>query len=204
MAYIKKFCPKRFNQYCYFPSLGSSGGLITIWNGSLFSGITISANKYHVTVELTCKISANVWYLTNIYGPAHHEDKQDFFDWLLSIDNTPMHNWIILGDFNLIRSTGNRNWGTGDINHMLMFNSIIAQLDLEDIPIKGRAYTWSNMQDDPLLVKLDWIFTSGNWTNCFPNTVVSPLSKLSSDHIPIKIQIGTYIPKSKIFRFEEY
>ena len=127
----------------------------------LFHGNTISANKYHITVELTCKINAHVWYLTNIYGPAHHDDKQEFFDWLLSIDKSPMHNWIILGDFNLIKSNENRNRGHGDIQHMLMFNSIITHLDLEEIPIKGRAFTWSNMQDDPLLEKLDWVFTSG-------------------------------------------
>ena len=54
LSYIKKFCPKRFNQFSYYPSVGSSSGIITIWNGNLFTGNTISANKFHVTVELTC------------------------------------------------------------------------------------------------------------------------------------------------------
>jgi hypothetical protein len=38
---------------------------------------------------------------------------------------------------------------------MLLFNRIISQLDLVEIPLKGRAFTWSNMQDNPLLEKLD-------------------------------------------------
>jgi hypothetical protein len=60
------------------------------------------------------------------------------------------------------------------------------------------------MQDPPLLKKLDWVFTSVCWTTLFPNTVALPLAKLSSDHTPIKIQIGTSIPRAHIFRFEEY
>jgi endonuclease/exonuclease/phosphatase family metal-dependent hydrolase len=98
-----------------------------------------------------------------------------------------MDSWIILGDFNLIRSPENRNRDGGDINNMLLFNRIISQLDLVEIPLKGRAFTWSNMQDNPLLEKLDWIFTSANWTTLFPHTIATPLAKLSSDHIPIKV-----------------
>ena len=87
---------------------------------------------------------------------------------------------------------------------MLMFNSLILQQDLVEIPIKGRNFTWSNMQDSPLLEKLDWIFTSANWTLTFPNTLAHPLARVTSDHIPIHIQIGSDIPKSSIFRFENY
>lgn len=60
------------------------------------------------------------------------------------------------------------------------------------------------MQDDPLLVKLDWIFTSASWTLSFPATFVQPLSKPVSDHIPYVLHIGSSIPRSKIFRFENF
>ena len=60
------------------------------------------------------------------------------------------------------------------------------------------------MQDSPLLEKLDWIFTSPNWTTTFPKTLATPLTNVSSDHVPILINVGSDIPKSQIFRFEEY
>lgn len=60
------------------------------------------------------------------------------------------------------------------------------------------------MQDDPLLEQLDWVFTSANWTSLFPNTQALVLARNTSDHAPIKIQIATSIPKSNIFRFENY
>ena len=113
-----------------------------------------------------------------------------------------MDHWILIGDFNLIRSPHDRNRPGGDSNNMLRFNSLLQQLDLVEIPLKGRNFTWSNMQDSPLLEKLDWIFTSANWTLTFPNTQAHPLAGVTSDHIPIHIQIGSDIPKASIFRFE--
>jgi hypothetical protein len=35
--YLKNFCPKRFNKFAFLPSVGASGGMINIWNGSLFN-----------------------------------------------------------------------------------------------------------------------------------------------------------------------
>ena len=60
------------------------------------------------------------------------------------------------------------------------------------------------MQQDPLLVKLDWFFTSASWMTTFPNTIVLPLVKPISDHLPRVIKIGTAIPKPGVFRFENY
>jgi endonuclease/exonuclease/phosphatase family metal-dependent hydrolase len=85
---------------------------------------------------------------------------------------------------------------------MMFFNSIISNLGLQEIPLKGRKFTWSNMQQEPLLEQLDWCFTSINWTNTYPNTLMYPLSKVTSDHTPCVIQIGTSIPKAQTFRFE--
>jgi hypothetical protein len=201
---LRNFCPKNFSHFNYTPSIGNSGGIITIWNGGLFSGTLISQDTHHVTAEFMCKSSGRKWYLTNIYGPAHNEGIQDFFTWLSELDSSNMNLWMILGDFNLIRAPEDRNRPGGDSNNMMAFNSVIQAHDLEEIPLKGRNYTWSNMQDAPLLEKLDWIFTSPDWTTEFPNTMSFPLARLGSDHTPIHIQIGNNIPKSNLFRFENY
>lgn len=60
------------------------------------------------------------------------------------------------------------------------------------------------MQNNPLMEQLDWFFTTPQWTLSYPNTMVIPLSKSTSDHTPYKIQIGTAIPKASLFRFENF
>ena len=73
-----------------------------------------------------------------------------------------------------------------------------------ELPLKGRAYTWSNMQADPLLEQLDWFFTTPNWVSDFPDTVVLPLANPASDHVPCVVNISTSIPKASLFRFENH
>jgi hypothetical protein len=111
---------------------------------------------------------------------------------------------MIVGDFNMYRSMDVRNKSGGDMTNIFTFNDIISNLGLQEIPLKGRKYIWSNMQEDPLLEQIDWCFTSANWIQSYPNTLVLPLSKPTSDHTPCKIQIGTTIPKAQIFRFENH
>ena len=111
--------------------------------------------KYiQITARLSCNLSGNIFYISNIYGPCHNDDRTEFFDWLSNIDASQMDHWILMGDFNLIRSPLDRNRPGGDTNNMLIFNSLLQQQDLVEIPIKGRNFTWSNMQDSPLLESL--------------------------------------------------
>jgi hypothetical protein len=102
------------------------------------------------------------------------------------------------------RYTENRNKAGGNFQDSLIFNNIISHLGLIELPIKGRSYTWSNMQDVPHLEQIDWFFTSVAWTGVFPFSVVLPLTKITSDHLPCRVQIGTSIPKTNIFRFENF
>jgi hypothetical protein len=60
------------------------------------------------------------------------------------------------------------------------------------------------MQEEPLLEQIDWCFTSPNWITHYPNTLLLPLSKPTSYHIPCMVQIDTTIPKANVFRFENF
>jgi hypothetical protein len=64
-------------------------------------------------------------------------------------------NWLIMGDFNFIRKPSDRNKPGGYLNGMLLFNEAISNLCLVELPLKGRKFTWSNIQQAPLLERLD-------------------------------------------------
>ena len=112
--------------------------------------------------------------------------------------------WIIMGDFNLLRSLEDRNKPGGNILEILLFNEAISYLGIVEIPLQGRRFTWCNMQPSPLLEKLDWVFTSSNWNINYPITTAKALDITPSDHTPCLINIATRIPKPKVFRFENY
>jgi hypothetical protein len=133
--------------------------------------------EYAVTVKFLRRIDNRTFHVTNVYGPSHHDLKLAFVTWFLNLDTTDFEDWVIGGDFNMIREPSNRNKSGGDQSDMELFNDHRANLDLIEIPFSGKCFTWSNMQDDPLLVKLDWVFTSSNWALSYPGTFVQPLAR---------------------------
>jgi hypothetical protein len=104
----------------------------------------------------------------------------------------------------MIRFPENRNKPRGDPTRMLNFNLAISQLGLQEIPLKGHAFTWSNMQHHPLLEKLDWCFVSQAWSSNFLATSAHSLARGASDHVPLVINVQINVPKPPIFRFENY
>lgn len=203
-SFIRGFAPRRFDKFAYVPSEGASGGLLVIWNSKLFEGQVLLEESFGIAISFTSAISAENFTLVNVYGPCNGVARENFVAWLFSLDIADDALWLLLGDFNFYRFAENRNQEGANLNDIAIFNEIISYLGLIELPIKGRAFTWSNMQLDPLMVQLDWFFTSTAWTLKFPNTLVSPLARPTSDHVPCVVSIGTNIPKAKVFRFENH
>lgn len=203
-AYIKKFCPRHLNCFAFHPSAGASSGLLTVWNGNLYNGDIIQANSYAITIKLTSNLDNSILHISNVYGPAHSSGKTAFITWLLNFNITTFDEWMLAGDFNLYRSIEDRNRQGDEVSEMQMFNNAINDLDLIEVTFSGRRFTWSNMQLNPLLVKLDWVFVSSSWGLSYPTTSVQPLAKPISNHIPYVINIGSKVPRSNHFRFENF
>jgi len=202
MMYIRKFAPKRFDNFDYIPFVGASGGVLVIWSSSSLQGTVIDKQQFGITIRFQSQHNNELWKLTNVYGPCVEPDRTNFINWFRN------HQMRKIGSFSEIsifyRSVENRNRAGGNINDTLIFNDAIGQLGLVELPLKDRSYTWSNMQINPLLEQLDWFFTSINLTIDYPNTEALPLAKITSDHLPCQITIGTKIPKANVFRFENY
>jgi endonuclease/exonuclease/phosphatase family metal-dependent hydrolase len=109
-----------------------------------------------------------------------------------------------VGDFNLIRHPSDRNKPGGNVQNMLQFNTAIINLRLEELTLIGNKFTWTNKQVSPLLERLDWFFASISWMVNYPGTIVNSLSREVSDHSPCLISVTIYVPKVKIFKFENY
>jgi hypothetical protein len=161
-------------------------------------------NNYAITVKFSACHNGDTWLLTNIYGPCTTEGKRNFLQWFKNFATLDDDNWLVVGDFNLLRKLENRNRPGGDVNEMLVFNEAISALGLVELPLYGKKFTWTNKQPSPLLERLDWFFTSSSWTTSYPNSSVSSLVMKTSDHWSCNITISTAIPKGQIFRCDNY
>lgn len=161
-------------------------------------------NNFAITVDFKSRYDNAEWLLTNVYGPCSHDGKVEFTIWLKNIQMPDDIDWLLLGDFNLMRSPDNRNKPGGDLTEMFLFNEAISALRLVELPLNGRKFTWTNKQPEPLLERLDRFFTSNSWTLSYPSTMASTLNMETSDHTPCVVTFNTDIPKGRIFRFENY
>lgn len=155
-------------------------------------------------MEFTYLPSSEQWVLTNIYAPCIDEGRAQFLERFASVDMLNTIDWIVLGDFNLIRGPQNRNKPGGDINNMFAFNEAISSLGILELPLHGQKYTWTNKQEHALLQRLDWFFTSASWATKFLGTTAHTLSRDTSDHVPCLVKIQTNIPRARMFRFENF
>lgn len=145
IPFIRGFCPPVFDKFEFLPSVGASGGILTAWKGSLFSGELIFSNEFAISVEMTSLLDNESWVLTNVYGPCSAEGKRQFTDWLKQIQMPDEIDWLIVGDFNLMRRLEDKNKVGGDLTEMFMFNDALSALGLNEIVLQGGKYTWSNM-----------------------------------------------------------
>jgi hypothetical protein len=177
VSFIKNFAPKRFDKFAYVPSDGASGGLIVLWVGNAFVGQVMLEESFGIAISFTSVLSSENFMLVNVYGPCEGIERDNFVAWLFDLDIPDDANWLLLGDFNFYRFVENRNQPGANLTDINIFNEITSYLGLIELPIKGRSFTWSIMQLEPLLVQLNWFFTSHSWTLKYPNSVVHPLAK---------------------------
>jgi hypothetical protein len=79
-------------------------------------------NRYALPVELHATKSEVYWTLTNIYAPCVDNEQFQFLQWIHNIHIPADENYMMVGDFNLIRSPQDRNSAGGNVNEMLLFN----------------------------------------------------------------------------------
>ena len=144
------------------------------------------------------------WWLTCVYGPQGDDNNLLFLQELRSIRANCQGPWLLLGDFNLITSVEDKN--NRNINRAMMgrFRRLINDLELRDLPLHGRKFTWSNQQEVPTLVKLDRALCSAEWEQLFPNCLLQSEASDGLDHCTLLLGLNDIQPSKARFHFEAF
>jgi Asp-tRNA(Asn)/Glu-tRNA(Gln) amidotransferase C subunit len=111
---------------------------------------------------------------------------------------------LVGGDFNIIRRQEEKNNDNFNSRWPFIFNAIIESLDLRELALSGRQFTWANRKVNPTYEKLDRILASVSWEQKFPLVSVRALTRAGSDHPPLLIDSGEQAHRGNksIFSFE--
>lgn len=115
--------------------------------------------------------------------------------------------WLLLGDYNLIFDATDKN-NNNNLNRRMMgrFRRLLDDIELKDIYLNGRRYTWSNERDYSTLDLecLDGAICSVDWEDMYPDCFLQSFATTMSDHCPLLLSTSTSLGSAKRFRFESF
>lgn len=192
------------DSFMYLPASGTRGGIILASRASV-----LQLQQSHLTANT---ITASVqdirlndqWSVTGIYGPQEDFDKKMFLRQIKRLKQNTNAKWLLLGDFNLIYQDEDKNNGRLNRRMMLRFRRALNSIEVKEIPLTGRRFTWSSQQNTPTLTRIDRAFCSPEWEEAFVNPILQPLSSSSSDHCPLLLTSLNMPRPCTRFRFETW
>lgn len=87
---------------------------------------------------------------------------------------------------------------------MCRFRRFVEDLELKDIFLQGRLFTWSNERDNPTMEKLDRMLATPDWELRFPNCQLHALASEMSDHCPLLLSTNAASRIKRRFHFENF
>jgi exonuclease III len=192
-------------QTMHLPSQGASGGILIACDPDFFDMSTIAyASTFSITVRIKSRSEDQEWDLTGVYGPQNENEKLAFLSELRNIQSLMRPEWAILGDFNMIRRKNEKNKGPINSRLMRLFNNSIDSLQLMELDLHGRLFTWSNEQNDPTMSRIDRFLATTEWHDLYPTADLQAFCTLTSDHCPLIMQGYSSYDFYKGFRFESF
>ncbi|XP_071692500.1 uncharacterized protein [Rutidosis leptorrhynchoides] len=168
-------------------SIGTSGGIITIWDCNIFSFDYAIEGEFFLTICGSWAGFDSKIALINVYGPHSSSKKLRFWSELTSLANSLTFPFIIFGDFNEVRNTSermncefNQQWANN-------FNNFINNSGLIDLPLGGKKFTRICIKRMKFS-KLDRFLIFDEIFKLWPNISSKTLDRDLSDHCPILLR----------------
>ncbi|PWZ23951.1 hypothetical protein Zm00014a_037299 [Zea mays] len=193
-SFLRNLCAGRdYLWHCKEPR-GRSGGILLGIDLSVFDIGAIDEGDFYVRFLLLNKNDGFKWSLVCVYGPAQDNLKEMFLAELVNMASKVTEPILIGGDFNILRSSTEKNNDNFNPRWPFLFNAVIDGLCLRELALSGRQYTWANARANPTYEKLDRVLVSTDWELHFPRASVLAHSRDVSDHTPLILNTGDDTP----------
>lgn len=178
-----------FDSHEIVEPVGFAGGIVVLWNSSnvVFNTISKGSQSVHGFVQVTSK---NPFYLTAVYGNPKFRNRKVLWHDLIDFASHVNGPWSVIRDFNDITNE-NEKFGGRHPNRRKMeaYRDCMNRCGLIDIGFSGPKFIWTNKRKtNPIFIRLDRAWVSSEWLACFPDSQLTNLPRITSDHSPILLQ----------------
>jgi hypothetical protein len=194
-------------EWAFLPAVGNSGGILSLWRKALGTLIFTFMGEGYVGVCLDLADKNVRCCVINVYAKCNLVDKRRLWrEVLMTRRGFGGISWCVVGDFNSVMDPSDRR-GVGVASSggrdMEEFRDFVRQLEMVDLPILGRQFTWFH-SNGITMSRLDRILISPGWLSLWgcPNVWVG--ARDVSDHCPLILRYNNDDWGPKPFRFNNY
>jgi hypothetical protein len=102
-----------------------------------------------------------------------------------------------------MRHPDDKSTNNFDTRWLNLFNAVLETLQLKEIVMFGRQYTWAGPGDNPTYKKLDRVLVSIEWEHKYPLVIVASRHRnLSDPALILKIGASTHQNRQSTFKFK--
>ena len=184
-------------------SLGNSGGILCIWEASIFKKDNVTISDNFITIYGTWLPSNTKILFVTVYAPQQVSVKRILWDYISTIVGRWNGESIVIGDFNEVRTSDERRGSCFNPYGAKYFDRFISYSGLVDIALDGYAFTWSHPSATKMS-KLDRFLISEGLIGSCPNISAITLDRYLSDYRPILMCESYYDYGHIHFRFFHY
>ncbi|GJT02906.1 RNA-directed DNA polymerase, eukaryota [Tanacetum coccineum] len=166
---------------------GRSGGILCVWDKTLFQKKRTYATDHCLCVEGTWLASDSNLLFLSVYSPQELNLKRALWSYISGIISQWHGEVVVMGDFNEVRYASERYGSSFHALNAADFNMFIANSNLIDIPLGGYSFTWSDKHASKMS-NLDRFLVSQGIVDLFPNLTGLILHRHISDHRPILLK----------------
>jgi exonuclease III len=149
-----------YSEFAYLPAPHTRGGILIAGRRSALSLSDVMLGCFSITVRVwtggLMEGDTSSWWLTSVYGPQDDNAKELFLEELEAVRDACDGPWAICGDFNLILSEADKNNARINRTNLARFRRAVHTLELQDLHLHGRAFTWSNEREHPTHSSRAW------------------------------------------------
>jgi hypothetical protein len=130
--------------------------------------------------------------------------KKIFFEEIKFLSQLGYSAWLIGGDFNLLWKISEEQGKSFNYIVSKCYNTIIHDLQMVELTLSDRKYTWSRSVSSHTFTLLDRFLCTVSWQQHYLYSFITSLSRVSSDHNPLVLHSSSFHVKSALpIRFEK-
>lgn len=197
---ITRSCSKSedFN-WIFSPSVGTSGGLLSMWNKIQFQMSKSVLNRHWIAIEGKFPSLNFECILVNIYNPCSVKARLDVWEEISDYCKLAYLPCLIIGDFNEVLKASERGSNLSSQTGIDHFRNFLQEMHLMEIAPSSKSFTWFRGNSKS---SLDRLFVTSEWLSIFPSLSVTLLQRGLSDHCPLLVLSKPNNWGPKPFRFQ--